>query len=376
LYEAEEVAAALAWCVVKGRVTEAAFWCQELLESGASGAVGRVLLKTWFWHFGVTALGIGRALASGTEKLLEITVTLARCAGAGSRDASVFQLLAGGAAVTKEFDRISEWEYDPLGTTPARQRAFRQALKQRKTLLAWCYARSAGDAVWSWMEPSWIQRGGLEGQGRWATRALAVAAAALTKKELANSEATTWKLLPTDLEATLAEWHELEGRARRVYSIPVDCLYWITERGCSAAGTADTLMSGLEAALRVSAYWQKELPRDFSKKEEAYDEFYMRAFPTDIPDEWSRADREKSHGRSVIGATETPRYEKYARRWFHAHGSRVHWADTVPKVESDDWDALYDAKQAEWIVSDAAWKLIPVKKVVVIRKNDQGAGGE
>jgi hypothetical protein len=364
LYEREEVVAALKWSVINGRVMETAFWCQELLESDAAAVAHDALVSTWIWHFGIGCIGIGQQLLSSAAATMEIAVTLARMRS--WRDGAVLALLAGGAAVTAEFDRVSEWDADTAGAPP-RQRSFHRALKQRKALLAWCYARTAWPAAGDWIDERWLLSFG----PRWPMRALAVAAAALTPKERAESAAKKWRLLPTDIEAALIEWDSLIGRARRVYAIPSDCLFWITARGLSPGTTTNivTLTSRLDASLEESEYWRRQLPIGWARREEAYERFYDMNFPTDIPDEWSRADREKSHGGGVLSLNEVPSYAKYVRRWFGSSVSRVMWGSMAGAAAIEDLDALYEAKQAEWRYGDAKWKLTPAKKVLTVVKH-------
>jgi hypothetical protein len=355
-YETDEVVAALQWCILQGRVTEAAYWCQELMESESAELEGAIR-SVWLWHFGIGCLGIGRQIASGNY--LEITVTLAR--SPQWRDASVFALL--GAKVTDEFDRVNEWDVETEGMPP-RRRSFHRALKQRKALLAWAYARTAWPAAWDWMSPTVAP----SATDVWATRALAVAAAALTPAEREKSLATSWRLVPADLEATMAEWHEVVGRPRRVYGIPQDCLYWLTRRGklTYKESTAATIQDKLEDSLQSSPYWSAQLPPDFDKKEDAYDDFYMSAFPNDIPDEWSRADRLKSHGDGVLNINETANIQKFARRWYARQTSRILYAGVERAVPHVDWDKLYEESLEEWKRSDSTWKLTPVKKKIVV----------
>ena len=46
-YESEEVVEALRWSVVRGRVVEAAFWCEELVCSGEEGQAWGALFSVW-----------------------------------------------------------------------------------------------------------------------------------------------------------------------------------------------------------------------------------------------------------------------------------------------------------------------------------------
>jgi hypothetical protein len=53
--------------------------------------------------------------------------------------------------------------------------------------------------------------------------------------------------------------------------------------------------------------------------------FYEQYFPDDIPDEWSKAEKEKSHGAGVLGPVESIRMAKWAR--IHLNGvARLAWS--------------------------------------------------
>ena len=49
LYREEEVIAALKWCLIRGRNTEAVFWAQECLDSGLEREYLQALI--WVWLF-------------------------------------------------------------------------------------------------------------------------------------------------------------------------------------------------------------------------------------------------------------------------------------------------------------------------------------
>ena len=109
-----------------------------------------------------------------------------------------------------------------------------------------------------------------------------------------------------DYKSSVAFWNTLLGqKARRIYPIPPECLAWNTERGPMSRQTSSEsdLMLGLEAALEGAPWWD-ELRADAVEqaegdKDEARMLVYDTAFPDDIPDEWSAAERAKSHGPGV-----------------------------------------------------------------------------
>jgi hypothetical protein len=54
LYVDTEVEAALAYAILRGRSLEAAFWCDELTDTGLEEAGWTTLLESWLWQALVT----------------------------------------------------------------------------------------------------------------------------------------------------------------------------------------------------------------------------------------------------------------------------------------------------------------------------------
>jgi hypothetical protein len=71
----------------------------------------------------------------------------------------------------------------------------------------------------------------------------------------------------------------------------------------TSESTDDEIMMGLEQALLESPYWSTVLTQFHTGREWISDDkkeaFYDLYFEHDIPDEWSLADKEKSHGRGL-----------------------------------------------------------------------------
>jgi hypothetical protein len=112
----------------------------------------------------------------------------------------------------------------------------------------------------------------------------------------------------------------LSGRGARLYPISLEALHSQTTRG--SLSTKYTNIQDIREPILLlpqgCAYWRRitkaagfiqkgdevETPDD-----ETYERFYDRYFPDDIPDEWSAADQQKSHGRGLSGkAADPPTY--------------------------------------------------------------------
>jgi hypothetical protein len=159
--------------------------------------------------------------------------------------------------------------------------------------------------------------------------------AAATETAVVNSPSR--RALNADMAALVAEWRRATGRprARRVYKIPVECLYWITARGRELSvydTTEKEIMGSLEkpGALWGSEYWDEvavELDEErgwLAVKEDAAvrEAFYDTHFPDDIPDEWSKAERAKSHGSGVLQRGAQATGLEWIRRWYGAAQSK------------------------------------------------------
>lgn len=114
-------------------------------------------------------------------------------------------------------------------------------------------------------------------------------------------------------------WTDMVGRRRaRIHAIPVEALHKETTRG-SISSSYTNIVDIREPVLLVTggcAWWRRttkeagfvvvdedtiEVPDD-----EDYEQFYATNFPDDIPDEWSAADQQKSHGRGLAESAPAP----------------------------------------------------------------------
>jgi hypothetical protein len=126
-----------------------------------------------------------------------------------------------------------------------------------------------------------------------------VLAAIAKKKKMSPPATPDWSLWPT-----------LKGRKARLHAIPLEALHQDTTRGSML--TKYTNITDLREPILLlptaCAFWRRvtaeagfktgddevEIPED-----EMYETFYDLYFPDDIPDEWSAADQQKSHGRGI-----------------------------------------------------------------------------
>lgn len=340
LYRVDEVCAALKWAVLTGRTVETLFWAVELDEA----ALRTTLTRIWELFF-CLHLTVGEQIRNADVATLQ-TIAVAFAARTYTTDSTALCLLRLGAGIEHEIDRTT---VAAPGAT-REERAFRAACRQGKSLYAWTVARASWPGAWDWVVPDarWMDN-------TWMSRAIAVAATCFPVRPTVAAR-------PAWVDERLAEWSTLSPRKRRVYRIPWECLYGETERGRLRTNetTDSELTTNFETALADSPFGAPPL------EDEAREAYFDTHFPDDIPDEWSRADREKSHGSGSLMKTESFDDAKYMRRWFTRASSRM-WRGVADMFTCGaEWERIYDERVAIWAEQQRAWKLTPVRKRIVI----------
>jgi hypothetical protein len=337
LYAEDEVVAALQFCVLRGRPVEAAFWCEELLSSEMSEPLLEALRRIWLYGFGIGALNWYRAFHSlieqdeiATDVLVGLVVGLCRAGSAGRRD-NTYLILAGSSAPAEQ----AAFCIGPKGFTGA-DAYFIACVLQGRTLSAW---RALGSLTGPALRAAAERKhrvAGLDACDLLAEYpALTVAALCLSQGELAKRLAEPVLGTLQEVERARAEWGPLlDRRERRRYPIPSECLYWATHRGSTSIYTTSekVLRGSLERPGKLwgSVYWDSVVEgvggwEAIRNDPEARMAFYDEHFPDDIPDEWSTAEREKSHGRGASQPGTQPNAEKFLHSWFGKLPSAVIW---------------------------------------------------
>jgi len=314
LYREEEVVAALRLAVARGRTSEAVFWVQEGLDSDMDVEILQTLLSVWLYTVGISHMswlswflaGLNPAVPFTEEAIVALTVGLVN-AVKGSGDSTVFAMLAIGMEEGAPTDHVG-FTILPVSlrtqALPKHETTFARAVQQGKFALAW----KLGKPLWATGRAAYL----LEELGApqfhlgnlgplnseefvWPFRALSLL--------IANSKgclaATVEPCCPVD-PTILAEWTHrktLPMRSRRLYTVPHECLYSYTARGAIKMNrtTDKELRLHLEESMVSSTFWNR-YEDVFTCSGASRERFYETYFPTDTPDEWSAADRAKSHG--------------------------------------------------------------------------------
>ena len=351
------------YALLKRNYREGLFWSMELCDTLMSAELLEIMLRAWFYGGGsyqllVDLLTLMKRDEIGVEDILPFVGGLC----SGEKDASVFYLLAKGAA---------DWEKQPdtFAFRVVGQSAEVSAIKQRKVLFAWTLLRCA----WSWplllglCPPNAkhvVELLQEQTSFVWESRA----AALLLVCGCGHMRAPRYSLD----ENLMAGWSELEGRrARREFKVRPEACLAATERGKMARTTTniEEIREPL-TALHGSPYWDT-IAAEFGgwkpiyKNDTSKEAFYDLYFPDDIPDEWSTADQEKSHGRGYAGD------EDMKRLLMNLYGTSpslglVSWTHDAIRKGLDI--TLYETRQEAWCTIQKGWNLTPrTKKILLIR---------
>jgi len=357
-YALDEVHAALQYASTRNDRLETLFWCKELLWSQCVGETISTLFEAWLWHKGPFQLQwlIGAWTSLAGEELSEDDILLAAyqlsAISYRHRDHSLWNILvltAHGAPP----ERLTPKTPVILPSSDDRECYFVRALYQGKAYSAWWMSRQmATHRVWellTWYATHCTKHGTFYHTSMNAlqnyeqllgyrteeydtiVRCLAVLSLCLSPSQQTQS----FSSLPSAIDATsltrLAEWGQLLGRkSYRVYSLPTACLYG-TGRG-RISWRSSTVSQLNETHFLGCPFWEEALS-EYSvlddtgihwTSDDTMEQFYHQYFPDDLPDEWTKVEKERSHGDGLLAPHETPCLQKYARL-FLSHCARLAW---------------------------------------------------
>jgi hypothetical protein len=284
LYRLEEVIYALRWSILCHAYTEAIFWALELFDSDYLTEAFECLTKTYVLYIGLkTHPGL-------YEKLL-------RMKAAEELDRDEFILLVYNLARIKRRD-ATPMHLILMGLVDV---AWKPSFVHRAY-------ETLDDGIEDCLNRGKIKEAWLLSQQRSLNESLEDAAVRISQfsKVPCEPETRVYDTLLKELTLIITYWDsEQSMRKRRVYSPKPEAIVWMCER--TFRNTEADIMGGLEQSLFDSPYWKSILQQYGSvdgkemqwSTERLKEQFYETYFTDDIPDEWSAADREKSHGRAL-----------------------------------------------------------------------------
>ena len=382
LYRIDEVLSSLRWSIITHNITDTAFWTIELFQSGLVQECTELLETIWIYHIGLSSWFALRLILSiyengdiSQEDLLSITCAFAR---QRQTDSTVLHLLLRGATSNWKPNFPHSAEYKTI------EEAVADCLRRGKLQEAWLLGRSLEqDQHWSLLESIALGLGRAEElkvlkelrEVRYESLAAAYVLMALKPEKWLKSQEPLENAIPPEVTQAMAEWlSEKSLRKRRALKPKPEALLYLTARSEQTpyVSSEPDIQGGLLVNLQKSEYWMAILEhymqgfsQGFSQrwKSSRHKElFYDTFFPDDIPDEWSVASREMSHGRGLGKTTEQAR-QRFIHCTLQRSKSLELWNSVFPSTLdcSMDWDKLYSARPAA-----PTLPMKPVKKVFVV----------
>ncbi len=203
-----------------------------------------------------------------------------------------------------------------------------------------------------------------------------------------ENQEKSFKLLPETIDNTNIEilntTSKLIGyRDRRLYSIPKMCLYGITLRGRIRWSQNNlSQLNNIEKYIIGCPFWDETLKKYATidengqitwNSDDTMEQFYDTYFPDDIPDEWNKNDKLKSHGDGILGPNEKISILKYSRNMLHKL-SRFSWntsrelnsyLETIEETDCSLENIIKYYKMSDSLSNEQLKELRPVHKIKI-----------
>jgi hypothetical protein len=339
LYRVQEVLASLRNALIKHNYRETLFWGLELYDSDVISESLEMLFGLWMDVYGIPSwqylIELHKIQEKGELERDTWVHLLMAWSQQKNQDSTLFQLLVRG--LRKDTNWLTSFPHTLTYTNE--KDAITDCLTRGKLLEAWLFARSLSaedqwqllESVVSTQDQSKVNAisvlSGLSYGDPIQKRAAAFCVVALDSKRWALTQVPIgYNSFALQLETVrlMDDWNEYTIlRKQRIFAIRPEAINHVTERSSisTQVSTESDIQENLETTLWNSPYWRGvmsayvlELDENqfvwasTSDKEEFYDTYFQ--YPGDIPDEWSIADREKSHGRG-LGKTEVQSRRQY-----------------------------------------------------------------
>ena len=293
-YDIDDVCRALLLALRHGRAKEAVFWARELVLSHEEDSLGKTMIKAWLLLLGapciqwLDAWTTVKGDVGGCQRLVLVAEFSRLVSGyEGRAPYQCFVLAARGFAPVADLEKVGAalGEGDPF-------RLYWHLGPMKPVLLAeqlctYVDSPELFDSIKVAIKASVIPMSVLLG------------AAAVQLLCMSEYPATLVLTCEADVASWLCEWEPTVGRrSGRLYELE------------SSVSESELLCSAIDLMKKGCAYWQGALVlvQDDSSHENVVD----LHFPDDIPDEWSRSDRAKSHPVHVVGPS---REDKLKNIW-------------------------------------------------------------
>lgn len=394
-YRIDEVKAALQYCISNKRSEEALFWALELFDSEDFKSIQNTLLNTWFHTIGLGNFNILKDIFELTNDSIKIlNIVYAMCYVKRDCTLPVMYLYGLTNKQYKNRNIVFEIPKDLIQDNKVVDTFIRSCLLG-KYLDAWLLSVSSWKHCEQYIEK--ILRYKYSKQyvfdiynylkttksiNKYYSRCTLIGLACFAEKYY--EEPVSYYKKFDHLNDTIQAWNAcLTKRKRRVFVIPKECLYGRTLRGTMTYNDSnDEELHEPEYLIRNQIIYEtiQEKYVDYKKfyESEDFEGFMDWYFPDDIPDEWSKQEREKSHGIGVNQKSDTPNARRYFNRWVDIKNDckiwdKEHIVNTCLQNISgslksyyieDELFEIYDAKVCELKNEQKTWNLNSLKIVL------------
>ena len=379
-YEADEVQSALYYSAARRDVKECEFWCHEMLCSGYESEAISVLFESWLFQRGPFCMSwllqMGPILQADTvthENIMGAALTLSSYS---EWDNSLWTILTANISMA---DRVTAKTppFVPAGCSEEVLYLYR-AIYQGKACSAWIMAKRLPN-IWPLLR-EYGSHISVEYEACFAileryetllgyksdTYDTIILCIAVLMLCLSNKKrVTSFMIRPLPSRMLTIP---VGKKAARLYSIPSVALYG-TKRGTTLC--SEYHIHGLydiEKAIKGCPFWDDAL-KEYQRQgkwvsNDALEAFYDEYFPDDIPDEWSKEEKMKSHGQGLLNKGEKMTLARYARIHF-TKPSRLAFTVKVRKLDGIEGCCVVDAIQFDEKVEIL---LKPLRRKYVIAK--------
>ena len=347
----------------------------ELYQSGLTQECLELLETIWVYHIGFGSwfllslvLYVFQEGDVSEKDLLAITRAFSLAFTKKTCDSTVFHLLLRGSDTLKPFVHSKEY----MNATEA----IVDCLTRGKLQEAWLISRCLSEEeLWVILEKLIKPEKEYAFQTvkelricRRESLALAFILVSLDDILWIGSQQAVENKLPVEVSQAMDTWNsEKSLRKRRAIKPKPEALIYLTGRSEQTAyvSSEPDIQGRLLESLQMSEYWQGVLEgfmvSEKWKSQRHKELFFETYFPEDIPDEWSLADREKSHGRG-LGKTLEQGRQRFIQLTLQHSKSIELWNSTFPSAYtcSMDWDSLYCDRP------EIAFPMKPMSKVFVL----------
>jgi len=333
IYRLDEVKAAVQYCIHNKKVDEAIFWANELIVSEEIDDLKDVLFVCWFHSIGLGNIEVlYNILIASDDELLNVVYGMATLKES-MRDCTLPVMFLHSLVNSDYKNRNVYFELPPslIQSDPTIE-AFIRAVLHGKYLEAWFLYKDV---------PSHIMEAIIEVRYKHVfmkqllhalytsdhnkNYKLCAFVGILCTSEQVLAEAQGCIInIDNENKAQINMFNELkEKRKARVYSIPMDCLYGKTKRGTMTFQDNNThelydpdyIVENSSVFASIEEMYGSLDNFKLRDTARGYEDFMEWYFPDDIPDEWSLADKQKSHGIGVNQAIDKPNLRRYFGRW-------------------------------------------------------------